>query len=81
MSGQQFQEIIEHLEMLKSDQDTSKRIQDLIEKVISILQNGQAVSAQKAVFELEEINSQNINGYLRAQLWDVMSKLESINAQ
>jgi len=79
MSKEPSQEIIEHLEMLKEDQDTNKRVQEIINNVITILKNNKELSVQKAVLELEEINSQNVNGYLRTQLWDIMSKLESIN--
>ncbi len=75
-----LQEIIEHLEMIKEDQDSNKRIQDIIDKVITILKTNKELSAQKAVMQLEEINSGAINSYIRGQLWEVMSKLESINA-
>lgn len=81
MDEGKYQEIIEHLEMIKEDQDTNKKVQGVIDKVIHLLKNNKELSCQKAVLELEEINSQNTNRYLRTELWDVMSKLESINTQ
>ena len=81
MDEEKYQEIIEHLETIKEDQDTNKKVKEIINKVIAILKNNKELSCQKAVLELEEINSQNLNGYLRTELWDVMSKLESINIQ
>jgi|APSaa5957512622_1039677.scaffolds.fasta_scaffold503512_1 uncharacterized protein (UPF0147 family) len=81
MDEGKYQEIIEHLEMIKEDQDTNKKVQEIINKVITLLKNNKELSCQKAVLELEEINSQNVKGYLQTELWDVMSKLECINSQ
>lgn len=75
-----YKEVFEYLEMIKGDQDASKSLKDHINKVENILNNkSEELRLQKAILELEELNSQHISSYLKTQIWDVISRLESLN--
>ena len=53
----QFQEVIEHLEMLKEESGLNKNFKDKVKVVIGILNNENELPIQKALLELEELNS------------------------
>jgi len=75
-----YKEVFEYLEMIKGDQDASKSLKDHIKRVENILNNkSEELRPQKAILELEELNSQHISSYLKTQIWDVISRLESLN--
>ncbi len=75
-----YKEVFEYLEMIKGDQDASKSLKDHIKGVENILNNkSEELRPQKAILELEELNSQHISSYLKTQIWDVISRLESLN--
>lgn len=75
-----YKEVFEYLEMIKGDQDASKSLKDNIKRVENILNNkSEELRPQKAILELEELNSQHISSYLKTQIWDVISRLESLN--
>lgn len=75
-----YKEVFEYLEMIKDDQDASRSLREHIKRVENILNNkSEELRSQKAIFELEELNSQHISSYLKTQIWDVISRLESLN--
>jgi uncharacterized protein (UPF0147 family) len=80
MSDVPHSEIIGFLEMIGEDQDSSKKIKETIKKTINLLQENNELCVEKAVLELEDLNQQNVSQYLRTQLWDVLSQLESLNS-
>ncbi len=70
-------EVIDFLNELKEDQDTSKRFKEKTDAVIEILQDDSEMSVEKALLALEELNSLDLSSYLRTQVWDAISLLES----
>lgn len=74
-----LQEVLNSLEALKDDRDLGKKVKEKTELVISILKNNKALAIEKAMIELEELNSYEISSYHRTQVWDIISLLESIN--
>ncbi|NQV91572.1 UPF0147 family protein [Candidatus Woesearchaeota archaeon] len=77
MNEELLQEALECLEMLNEEVDASKRIKERVLKVITILNSQQEFKLDKALMELEELNSNEISSYLRTQVWDIVSLLES----
>ncbi|MDP3697954.1 MAG: UPF0147 family protein [Nanoarchaeota archaeon] len=73
-----LQEVIARLEELKEEFDANKRLKEKIDTVISILNQDADLVIEKALSELEELNSMNLPSYHRTQLWDVVSLLESL---
>jgi len=73
-----MQEVIARLEELKDEFDANKRLKEKIDTVISILNQDADLVIEKALSELEELNSMNLPSYHRTQLWDVVSLLESL---
>lgn len=73
-----FQEILASLNLLKDDQDGSKRFKEKTERVINILVRNEPLAAEKALLELEELHSLDISSYHRTQVWDIISMLESL---
>ena len=74
----ELQEVVEYLRALKEEQDVSKKFKEKTEHVITILTSGAQLSVEKALLELEELNSLNLSPYHRTQVWDAISMLESI---
>ena len=75
---EQIQEVIEHLEELKEDLDNNKKLKDKTDKIISILTSAQEMYLEKALIELDEMNSLNLAPYHRTKVWDIVSLLESL---
>lgn len=73
-----LQEVVARLEELKEEFDANKRLKEKIDTVISILNQDADLVIEKALSELEELNSMNLPSYHRTQLWDVVSLLESL---
>ena len=73
-------EILESLELIKEDQDANKKLKEDIDKVINCFKSEEDLKIEKSVLELEEINSY-ANSYLKTLIWDVISKLESLNSR
>jgi len=73
-----IQEVILHLEELKEDLDANKKLKEKTSKVISILTEAADMSVEKALIELEEMNSLNLPPYHRTKVWDIVSLLESL---
>jgi len=73
-----LQEVVARLEELKEEFDANKRLKEKIDTVISILNQDADLVIEKALSELEELNSMNLPSYHRTQLWDIVSLLESL---
>ena len=73
-----LQEVIARLEELKEEFDSNKKLREKIDTVIIILKQDADLVIEKALSELEELNSLNLPSYHRTQLWDVVSLLESL---
>tara|TARA_Y100000031_G_C7881834_1_gene231109 strand:- start:224 stop:469 length:246 start_codon:yes stop_codon:yes gene_type:complete len=75
---QEIHEVVEYLQSLKEESDSNKKFREKADSAISILQSGHQLAVEKALFELEELNSVDLPSYHRTQVWDVISMLESI---
>lgn len=73
-----LQEVIVRLEELRDEFGSNKRLKEKITAVILILNQDKELTIEKALSELEELNSLNLPSYHRTQLWDVVSLLESL---
>ena len=76
--NEQIAEVLEHLEELKEDLDTNKKLKEKTEKVIFILNSAADMHIEKALMELDEMNSLNLAPYHRTKVWDIVSLLESL---
>lgn len=72
-----LQPVLEQLEELKGDADTSKTLKLKLESVLSLLNGDSELAVDKALILLEEINSLDLSSYHRTQVWDIISLLES----
>ncbi|HLC51929.1 MAG TPA: hypothetical protein VJI98_01655 [Candidatus Nanoarchaeia archaeon] len=72
------QEAIDHLLILGNDADASKSFKIKTEAAVKILQSDTDMAIDKALLELEELNSLDLSSYHRTQIWDVISLLESL---
>ncbi|MDO8511610.1 MAG: UPF0147 family protein [Nanoarchaeota archaeon] len=73
-----LQEVITRLEELRGEFDSNKKLKEKITAVILILNQDAELTIEKALSELEELNSLNLSSYHRTQIWDVVSLLESL---
>ena len=76
------EEIFEALQMIKEDQDASKKLKEDIDKVVKILkeEEEESLRVEKAILELEDINNKGVPSYIKTMLWDVISSLEGMRA-
>jgi uncharacterized protein (UPF0147 family) len=70
---------IEALELIAEDQLTTKRLREKVTEIIAILKENDDIKIDRAIRELEELESMEIPSYSRTQLWDVVSMLESVH--
>jgi uncharacterized protein (UPF0147 family) len=70
-------QVIEHLEDLQQESDMNKRFKEKAAKVVAILSSDVELALEKAINEMEELNSVDMQSYHRTQVWDVISMLES----
>ena len=75
---ERFQEVIAQLEALKEEFDSNKKVKEKMNVVIAILNKNADLAVEKALIELEELNSLNLPSYHRTQVWGVVSLLESL---
>ncbi|MEK6900572.1 MAG: UPF0147 family protein [Nanoarchaeota archaeon] len=73
-----FGEAVSRLEELKEEFRSNKKMKEKIDAAISILNKGEYLSVEKALNELEELNSLNLASYHRTLVWDVVSFLETL---
>lgn len=65
------------LQVLVNEEDSGKVFCERTAKIISLLQSNTELAVQKALLELEDLNTLDLSSYLRTQIWDVVSLLES----
>ncbi len=70
-------DVVAHLEQLKEDDDSSKRLKERANEVIALLCSDVDLAVEKAIIQLEELSSSE-SSYGRTQIWDVISLLESV---
>ncbi|MBW2971171.1 UPF0147 family protein [Candidatus Woesearchaeota archaeon] len=78
---QQVDEIIEALQELEEDSTVPRNIRAKVAGTIQILQSKDELKLRidKALQEMEEIASDNnMQSYTRAQIWNIVSMLESL---
>ena len=73
-----YNEVIENLNLLIEDSETSKVFKEKAKTALNILQNNQDMAIDKALLQLEELSSHDMSSYHRTQVWDVISLLESM---
>lgn len=70
-------DIVAHLEQLKEDTVSSKRLKEKADQVIMLLRSDADLAVEKAILQFEELGSSE-SSYGRTQIWDVISMLESV---
>lgn len=80
MNEKVIKEVISSLESLKEDAMVIKRVKEKINEVILLLQQDFALNFDKALRELEGLDSSDIPAYDRTQLWDIISRFESFSS-
>ena len=75
-----FKQVIEALECHKEDPITIRRVKEKAEQIILLLQSSEQNLTDKALRELEDLDSSEIPSYDRTQIWDIISLLESSTA-
>ena len=82
MTHELFSEIIELLDELNSDENTPKVVKCKIKGVYdNVMDDGEAVSLRvdRSLQELDDLSEDaNIPIHIKTQIWDIVSKLESI---
>jgi len=71
-------DVVVHLEQLGNDPEISKRIREKTEKVIAVLRENSDLAIDKALLQLEELESLEMTSYCRTQVWDIAGMLESL---
>lgn len=74
----QLNDVLARLEELKEEFGSNKRLKEKVDLVISLLIQDSDLAIEKALSELEELNSLGLPSYHRTQVWDVVSLLESL---
>ena len=75
---EQIKEVLAQLEALKEEFASNKKAKEKLDAAIAILAKNADLAVEKALIELEELNSLNLPSYHRTQVWDVVSLLESL---
>jgi len=79
-TNQSIDPIIKALQFLKEDPIVIKRVKEKADQIILILNQTSELNIDKALRELEELDSSEIPSYDRTQLWDIISMLERLTA-
>lgn len=77
MNDQPIQDAIELLQLLSKDEDAGKALRERVNSIITLITSKTPLALEKSLLELEELNSLEISSYLRTQVWDIVSLLES----
>ena len=80
MHEEDLNEAEELIEMICEDSDCSKRLKEHLMNVKKILEGNEELKVQKAIHCLEELDLQGISTYMRSQMWDLISLLESMSS-
>ncbi len=81
MSEENIDEIIEVLEELAEDTTVPKNVKARLAVISEILKSGdeKELIVDKALQEMDELGSDNnMQAYTRAQIWNIVSMLESL---
>ncbi|MBT4604425.1 hypothetical protein HOC01_02200 [archaeon] len=73
----QIAEALELIEILKEDQDCSKKLGEGLTAISTLLKGDLELRVQKGVHALEELDLQGMPSHLRSQVWELISFLES----
>ncbi|MBI2102817.1 UPF0147 family protein [Candidatus Woesearchaeota archaeon] len=73
-----IQDVVELLQSLIDDEDSGKVFRERTAAIVSLLNSNAELAVEKALLELEELNTLDLSSYHRTQVWDVVSLLESI---
>lgn len=79
--NEQISRVIESLEQIESDNTVPRNIISKVKTAIEILQQDQEIPIMinKSLQELDELSSDsNIPRHIRAQIWGIVSLLETI---
>ncbi|MEK6951261.1 MAG: UPF0147 family protein [Nanoarchaeota archaeon] len=71
-------DVVAQLEQLGHDPDVSKRVREKTGNVIAVLRENSNLAIDKALLQLEEMESFEMTSYCRTQIWDIASMLESL---
>ncbi len=78
--SEQFLELVESLSLIEQDLTVPKNVRTKIKNAMAALQEkseDSKIMANRALQELDEISDDpNIPGYVRPQIWNVVSMLE-----
>ena len=77
MKNRQVQDAIEQLQTLSEEEDAGKALRERVNSIITLLSKDAPLALEKSLLELEELNSLDLSSYLRTQVWDIVSLLES----
>jgi len=72
-----IKDAIDCLKVLQEETDISKKFRERMGVVIKILNSNEDLFIEKALNELDELNSLDVPSYHRTQVWDIISLLES----
>ena len=76
-----MKELIEELTLILEDESIPKNIKLKLESAIAALEENtveESIRANKALQELDDLsNDPNIPSYIRPQLWNIVSQLET----
>lgn len=78
----QVTEIIEALELLRSDESVPKNVKAKIEGILQLLkeESNTALSVSKSLHTLDEISEDlNLQPFIRTQVWNISSMFEKLN--
>ncbi len=79
--GAEMREIIHLLEELRDDREVNRHCRERVSRVMALLSANSGISNEKALLELEELNSLGLSSYHRTMVWDLIGRLESVKKQ
>lgn len=78
MKNKNVRDAVELLQALFDDENSGKAFREQAASIIALLNSNVELAVEKALLELEELNTLDLSSYHRTQVWDVISLLESI---
>ncbi len=78
MNAIEIMGVMDSLQDLKEDCDTSKALREKLDRVIILLHGDSEIAVDKALLALGELNSTDLSSYHRTRVWDIISLLESV---
>ena len=77
---EEIHEATELIEMIREDPDCSKRLKENLKNISKNLLGEEDLKIQKGIHAIEELDLQGISSYIRSQLWELISLLESLSS-